>query len=74
MHPVVRTDITQGWSQLTCCLSGYVCMSGIDIVSVHPSPVMSRFYDKTHKMEMLDMVRKNTFYRCVDSVARTGGR
>jgi hypothetical protein len=26
-------------------------------MSVHPSPVASRFYDKTHKMEMLDMVR-----------------
>lgn len=31
-------------------------LTGIDMVSVHPSPVASRFYDKTHKMEMLDMV------------------
>lgn len=31
--------------------------TGIDVMSVHPSPVASRFYDKTHKMEMLDMVR-----------------
>lgn len=26
-------------------------------MSVHPSPVASRFYEKTHQMEMLDMVR-----------------
>ena len=30
-------------------------------MSVHPSPVASRFYDKTHQMEMLDMVRPPAF-------------
>mmetsp|Transcript_26949 Transcript_26949/g.42281 ORF Transcript_26949/g.42281 Transcript_26949/m.42281 type:complete len:314 (-) Transcript_26949:329-1270(-) len=31
---------------------------GIDVCSVHPSPVASRFYDNTHKMEMMDFAKK----------------
>jgi len=31
---------------------------GIDICAVHPSPVASRFYDKVHKMEMMEMAQK----------------
>ncbi|KAM3568880.1 hypothetical protein VYU27_009006 [Nannochloropsis oceanica] len=45
-------------SQFAACLAVEVKSRGIDVMSVHPSPVASRFYDKTHKMEMLDMVKK----------------
>ena len=43
-------------SQFAACLAVEVKSRGVDVMSVHPSPVASRFYDKTHKMEMLDMV------------------
>lgn len=45
-------------SQFAACLAVEVKSRGIDVMSVHPSPVASRFYDNTHKMEMLDMVKK----------------
>jgi len=31
---------------------------GIDVCCIHPSPVASRFYDNTHKMEMMEMAKK----------------
>merc|ERR1719453_2623119 len=43
---------------IAACLAVEVKSRGIDVMSVHPSPVASRFYDNTHKMEMLDMVKK----------------
>ncbi|EWM24489.1 short-chain dehydrogenase reductase [Nannochloropsis gaditana] len=45
-------------SQFAACLAVEVKSRGIDVMSVHPSPVASRFYEKTHQMEMLDMVKK----------------
>lgn len=31
---------------------------GIDVLVFHPSPVATRFYDKAHKLDMLDMFKK----------------
>jgi short-subunit dehydrogenase len=31
---------------------------GIDVVSIHPSPVASRFYDKAHKIDALDFFKQ----------------
>lgn len=31
---------------------------GIDVISVHPSPVASRFYDKAHKIDALDFFKQ----------------
>jgi short-subunit dehydrogenase len=31
---------------------------GIDVLVFHPSPVASRFYDKTHKLDILDFFKK----------------
>ena len=30
---------------------------GVDVLVVHPSPVATRFYDKAHKMDMLDFFK-----------------
>lgn len=36
---------------------------GINVSVCHPSPVKSRFYDKTHSIDMLEMFKKTgTFY------------
>ena len=44
-------------SQFAACIAVELKSCGIDVVAVHPSPVASRFYEKTHKMEMLDFAK-----------------
>ena len=31
---------------------------GIDVCAVHPSPVASNFYDKTHKLDAMEFFKK----------------
>jgi hypothetical protein len=31
---------------------------GIDVLVFHPSPVASRFYDKAHKLDVLEFFRR----------------
>ena len=38
-------------------LAAEVKSKGIDVCVVHPSPVATRFYDKAHKMDMLDFFK-----------------
>jgi len=38
-------------------LAAEVKSKGVDICVVHPSPVATRFYDKAHKMDMLDFFK-----------------
>ena len=44
-------------SQFAACLAVELKPCGIDVCAVHPSPVASNFYDKTHKMEALDFAK-----------------
>lgn len=44
-------------SQFAASLAVELRPCGIDVVAIHPSPVMTRFYDKAHKMEMLDFAK-----------------
>ena len=38
-------------------LAAEVKSKGVDVCVVHPSPVATRFYDKAHKMDMLDFFK-----------------
>mmetsp|Transcript_990 Transcript_990/g.4224 ORF Transcript_990/g.4224 Transcript_990/m.4224 type:complete len:311 (-) Transcript_990:833-1765(-) len=44
-------------SQFACCLAVEASPCGIDVCSVHPSPVNSNFYDKVHKIDMLEKAK-----------------
>lgn len=44
-------------SQFAASLAIEVRANGIDVLSVHPSPVASNFYDKVHKLDALEMAR-----------------
>ena len=44
-------------SQFAACLSVELKPCGIDVCSVHPSPVASNFYDKTHQMDAMDFAK-----------------
>lgn len=44
-------------SQFACCIAVEAAPCGIDVCSFHPSPVNSNFYDKTHKIEMLEKAK-----------------
>ena len=45
-------------SQFAACLAPEVAPRGIDVCAVHPSPVASNFYDKTHKIEGLQLAQR----------------
>ena len=38
-------------------IAAEVKSKGVDVLVVHPSPVATRFYDKAHKMDMLDFFK-----------------
>lgn len=44
-------------SQFAACLAVEANASKIDVLAVHPSPVSSRFYDQTHKLDALDFAK-----------------
>lgn len=44
-------------SQFASCLAIEGRSRGIDVLSVHPSPVATRFYDKTHRLDALDFAK-----------------
>uniref|UniRef100_A0A7S1XLR4 Uncharacterized protein n=1 Tax=Phaeomonas parva TaxID=124430 RepID=A0A7S1XLR4_9STRA len=44
-------------SQFACCIAVEAAPCGIDVCSVHPSPVNSNFYDKVHKIDMLEKAK-----------------
>lgn len=45
-------------SSFGASLAAEVKELGIDVLVFHPSPVATRFYDKAHKLDMLDMFKK----------------
>eukprot|EP00216_Chloropicon_sp_CCMP2111_P004814 CAMPEP_0198239020 /NCGR_PEP_ID=MMETSP1446-20131203/4545_1 /TAXON_ID=1461542 ORGANISM="Unidentified sp, Strain CCMP2111" /NCGR_SAMPLE_ID=MMETSP1446 /ASSEMBLY_ACC=CAM_ASM_001112 /LENGTH=323 /DNA_ID=CAMNT_0043921549 /DNA_START=223 /DNA_END=1194 /DNA_ORIENTATION=- len=45
-------------SSFAAGLAAEVKSKGIDVCVVHPSPVATRFYDKAHKIDMLDFFKK----------------
>jgi short-subunit dehydrogenase len=45
-------------SQFAASLAIEVRESGIDVLAVHPSPVSSRFFDKAHKLDSLQMAQR----------------
>lgn len=44
-------------SQFASCLAIEGRSRGIDVLAVHPSPVATRFYDKTHRLDALDFAK-----------------
>ena len=44
-------------SSFGASLAAEVKSKGIDVCVVHPSPIASRFYDNTHKIDMLDFFK-----------------
>ncbi|CAG9460524.1 unnamed protein product [Pedinophyceae sp. YPF-701] len=44
-------------SSFGASLAAEVKSKGIDVCVIHPSPVASRFYDKAHKLDMLDFFK-----------------
>lgn len=45
-------------TSLATSLAAEVAVDGVDVMVVHPSPVASNFYDKTHKLDALEMFRR----------------
>jgi short-subunit dehydrogenase len=45
-------------SQFAASLAVEVRANGIDVLAVHPSPVASKFFDKAHKLESLEIAKK----------------
>uniref|UniRef100_A0A6B2LCR3 Uncharacterized protein n=1 Tax=Arcella intermedia TaxID=1963864 RepID=A0A6B2LCR3_9EUKA len=46
-------------SQFAASLAIEVAANGIDVVAVHPSPVNSKFFEKAHKLDSLEMAQKS---------------
>lgn len=46
-------------SQFAASLAIEVRAKGIDVVAVHPSPVNSKFFEKAHKLDSLEMAQKS---------------
>jgi len=45
-------------SAFAASIAAEVKSRGIDVVSVHPSPVASNFYDKTHKLGAIEFFKQ----------------
>jgi short-subunit dehydrogenase len=46
-------------SQFAASLAIEVRNAGIDVLAVHPSPVNSKFFEKAHKLDSLEMAQKS---------------
>lgn len=46
-------------SQFAASLAIEVRANGIDVIAVHPSPVNSKFFEKAHKLDSLEMAQKS---------------
>jgi short-subunit dehydrogenase len=45
-------------SQFAASIAAETKARGIDVCAVHPSPVASNFYDKTHKLDAIEFFKQ----------------